>query len=213
MGKFKDLTGKTYGRLKALKIDEEKTKETKLTYWICECSCEEKTIKSLRAGSLNSGNVKSCGCLAKESKTRFQPVHGLKKHWIFNVWRGMKKRCYYKNNKCYKNYGGRGIKVYDGWINDVKSFHDYVLKLDNYGKDGYSLDRINNNGNYEPGNIKWSTNEEQSQNKRSNIVNAFTVKEIRKLFSEYSDIEIAEKFNLNRRYINHLRNNEIWKNI
>lgn len=93
--------------------------------------------------------------------------HGYSKTAIYVTWKDVKKRC--KNPKCpsYRNYGGRGIKICDEWENDFLAFYKYVSALPHYGEDGYSLDRINNDGNYEPNNLRWATKTEQSRNRRT----------------------------------------------
>ena len=96
----------------------------------------------------------------------------------------MKQRCYKPNHPAYKNYGGRGIKVCDEWLNDFKAFYNWARKC------GYShkltLDRINNNGNYEPSNCRWATRKEQANNTRSNI--RYTVGEETHTIAEWSRI-------------------------
>ena len=78
----------------------------------------------------------------------------------------MKHRCSNSNNVAYKYYGGRGIEVYNEWKDDFKAFFDYIMKLPNAMKSGYSIDRINNDGNYEPGNVRWATHTDQMNNTR-----------------------------------------------
>lgn len=91
-------------------------------------------------------------------------VHGKTKTRLYNIWRGMKKRCYMPNNKDYKNYGQRGIKVCDEWTNSFISFYDWAMS--NGYDDTLTIDRINNDGDYLPDNCKWSTAKEQRANQR-----------------------------------------------
>jgi hypothetical protein len=92
--------------------------------------------------------------------------HGLSHHPLYRVYASMIQRCYNENNPGYKNYGGRGIEVCDAWKNDPGLFLDYIERLPNFGEDGYSIDRINNDGNYEPGNLRWADRFIQANNKR-----------------------------------------------
>ena len=103
------------------------------------------------------------------------PVHGYaKKEVLYDVWNGMKKRCYYKNNPSYHSYGGRGITVCDEWIKDYMTFRNWAIE-NGYTR-GLSIDRINNNGNYEPSNCRWSTPKQQGNNKRTNTLLTFNGK-------------------------------------
>lgn len=94
-------------------------------------------------------------------------THGMSEMPLYNVWRGMRSRCFLKTSKSYKNYGGRGIKVCDEWKENFQAFYDYVSQLPHFEEKGYSLDRIDNDGNYEPDNVKWSTRKEQANNRRT----------------------------------------------
>lgn len=78
----------------------------------------------------------------------------------------MRSRCLNPNATGYKNWGGRGIKIYEKWIHDFNAFYEYVSKLPHFGEKGYTLDRINNEGNYEPNNLRWATRYEQTHNRR-----------------------------------------------
>ena len=162
-----DLTGQVYGRLKVIRIDE--VLSTRKTFWICECECgNEKTVRS---DSLKEGNVKSCGCLKKEQDKKNLEAnhsHRMSKTRIYQEWQGIKSRCLYVNNGCYERYGGRGIKICEEWTKSFESFRDWSFK------NGYSeiltIDRINNDGNYEPNNCRWVDNKTQCNNRRSNVV-------------------------------------------
>lgn len=161
MGKFIDLTGQKFGRLTVIERD---TSRTGRAYWICKCSCG--TVKSICGKNLRNGTATSCGCYNREVWTTKK--HGLSHTKVYYTWQGMRGRCFDMKDKRYKNYGGRGITVCDEWRNDFQTFYDYVSKLEHFGEEGYTLDRINNDGNYEPGNVRWATIEEQANNKTDN---------------------------------------------
>jgi hypothetical protein len=122
----------------------------------CLCDCGEK--KSIVLKSLRNNHTISCGCFHKEVKTN----HGLTGTYEYHIWNSMKQRCNNPKNISYKDYGGRGIKVCDRWLNSFNFF------LEDMGKkpDGYSLDRINNDDGYKPTNCRWATMKEQSNNRR-----------------------------------------------
>lgn len=174
MGKFKDLTGLKFGRLKVIGIAERRYSDKRKRhdyYWECLCECGNKCIVCGR--SLVRGNTRSCGCLHRESAIENvvkNHTHKLSRTTSYNCWRRAKGRCYNINNKSYKNYGARGITMYEHWIHDFAAFHNYVSKLEHFGETGYSLDRINNDGDYAPGNLRWADVNTQCRNRRSNIV-------------------------------------------
>lgn len=93
--------------------------------------------------------------------------HGLSDHPIYQIWQQAKGRCFNKKNQAYKNYGERGISMCDEWVNDPQAFYDYVTSLPGYEGPGLTLDRENNDGNYEPGNLRWATWSEQLFNRRT----------------------------------------------
>jgi len=183
MTKYKDLTGKKFGRLKAVEFDREKTKRK--AYWICECECGN--IKTVRSDMLQSGNTKSCGCIKKEqdrinlTKHHSHKMTGTR---LYKSWQNMKSRCYNPNDKRYERYGGRGIKVYDEWLNSSNSFIEWALS--NGYKDTLTIDRIDNDGDYEPSNCRWVDSKSQANNRESNIVveynnQEFTITELAEL--------------------------------
>lgn len=132
----------------------------------------------------------SCGCLKKQMLIDKNYKHGLSNHKVYGIWAWMLDRCYRQNNKKHDSYGGRGIKVCDEWRHDFKSFYDYVTSLDNYNEDelginGLTIDRIDNDSNYEPGNLRWATRKQQVLNRRLSTNNT----------SGYSGIHYAKKNN------------------
>ena len=170
-----DLTGKVFGRLTVLKEAEERSKKGYIQ-WICQCSCENKTIIVVPSNRLKSKKTQSCGCLQKETiskmnKERAQYSEEDRNNRLFRIWKGMLARTSYKSQKSYKDYGERGITVCDEWKNNFFIFKDWAFK--NGYSDDLTIDRINNNGNYCPENCKWSTRKGQENNQRSNIIISF----------------------------------------
>jgi len=111
-------------------------------------------------------NKKKNKCEKCISKNRMK--HGLSRSSVYKKWQNMVTRCYNPNTPYYKNYGGRGIAVCDEWKDDFEAFYDYVKSLPDFMKKGYTIDRINNNGNYELGNIRWADRKTQLKNRRIN---------------------------------------------
>ena len=166
---LKEVVGLKYNRLTI--IDEEPTiKYGNSTFRIMLCRCECGEEKVIMFQHLKSGRTKSCGCLnkemAKEKFIKLNIIHGNYDHPLFNTYKLMKNRCNNCESHNYKYYGGRGIKVCDRWLGD-DGFKNF---LEDMGErpEGTTLDRINNDGNYEPTNCKWSTYSEQNKNRRKN---------------------------------------------
>jgi hypothetical protein len=154
----KDLTGLQFGRLTVIKrVNNNKPYGSK---WLCKCDCGNELI--VFSNNLKRGNTRSCGCLALQLRTKHT-------HWgdkVYKAWDNMRNRCINPNATGYEYWGGRGIKVCDEWLNDFKTFYNYVSTLEHFGEKGYSLDRIDNDGNYEVGNVRWANKTEQNLNKR-----------------------------------------------
>lgn len=138
-------------------------------YFDCACDCGGKTITS--TSKLRSGHTSSCGCLRYErlKASRKNEKHGCSRNKNrrgsdeYVVWQGMKRRCTDPNNKRYKDYGGRGIRVCAEWLHSFEAFLAHAGKRPSME---HTIDRINNDGHYEPGNVRWVTRAEQNRNKR-----------------------------------------------
>lgn len=159
--KLIDLKGKKFGKLLVICRSE---KESKLPLWECECECGKRI--DVLGCNLRTGHTQSCGCFRKKIVFARSVKHGMSNNHLFGAWNTMKQRC--SNTKCqkYQSYGGRGIIVCEEWKNSFQAFYDYVSKLPHFDEKGYSLDRINNDGNYEPGNVRWATTKDQNNNRR-----------------------------------------------
>lgn len=155
-GEFKTaLPGERFGRLMVLSAKGKSRN--------CRCDCGNE-VSIDNACKLKSGNTRSCGCLRRELTGKTSRKHGASKTLIYAVWSTMIQRCTNPNNKKFYRYGGRGIMICQRWRESFQAF------LQDMGEPpaGHSLDRINNDGNYEPGNCRWAPTETQARNRSNN---------------------------------------------
>lgn len=168
MSKFIDLTGEKFGRLTVIK--RKGYSKSKKTQWLCKCDCGN--FKIINGSDLKSNKTRSCGCLRKEKAIIVAKSTNLKHNMThsrpYRIWSSIKSRCYYKNNIAFKNYGGRGIKICDEWRNNFEKFYEWAIE--NGYKDNLTIDRINNDGDYEPSNCRWISMQKQENNRRNNRI-------------------------------------------
>jgi hypothetical protein len=127
--------------------------------WICRCDCGNQ--RKVRGANLRQGAVRSCGCTVREASSKRVRKHGLSNTSEWRIWAGMRRRCRDERLPQYPLYGGRGIKVCERW----GSFDNFYEDMGPRPSTGHSLDRIDNDGDYEPSNCKWATQLEQQNNK------------------------------------------------
>ena len=158
--------GERYGRLTIIReVEPAGSSHKRVRRFLCRCDCGNEII--CRLPNLKSGTTKSCGCYRKFVSSNRRDCHHLQNTRIYRIWCGMKRRCYNKHNEHFDRYGGRGIIVCDEWKTDFMNFYDWAMS--NGYDDKLSIDRINNEGNYEPSNCRWANQKQQIVNSTAAI--------------------------------------------
>lgn len=157
---LRDITGQKFGRLTALEWAGSRRGGGAIWRFRCECG----SIVVCDGANVRNGRTKSCGCLKKMGPVR----HGMSHTTTHNVWVGMRQRCQNPNSPVFSDYGGRGIRVCDRW----QVFDSFLADMGE-APPGMSIERVNNNGNYEPGNCVWATPMEQMHNRRTTTFYSF----------------------------------------
>ena len=162
MSSGKDIGGRRYGKLVAIKPTGGTKNGSKI--WLCQCDCGNTKTTTVRM--LNSGKTSSCGCYKIEKARANLTTHNKRNTRLYTIWNHMKDRCYNPNSKIYRFYGGRNIIICDEWKNDFETFYNWAIN--NGYDDSLTIDRINSFGNYEPSNCRWITIQDQQRNRTNN---------------------------------------------
>lgn len=156
-----DLIGHVFGRLTVVDEVPERTKYGQIKM-VCICECGK--ITSVRKSDLRGGATSSCGCYQKQANVERNTTHGLSRGSLYYIWSGIKKRCCNPTHHNYASYGGRGITVCERWL---ESFENFLEDMGEGYKKGLQIDRRDNDGNYEPSNCRWTTPQQNAQNRGS----------------------------------------------
>jgi hypothetical protein len=175
--------GSSFGRLVVIKKGDTHRFPSGKTAskWICKCSCGNEI--SVMWSHLTSGHTQSCGCFREEARKTISRTHGMAKTPEYNIWCAMRARVGNPNNRHFKHYGGRGIKVCEEWD---KSFEKFFSDMGPRPTSRHTIERINTNGDYEPQNTKWDTYKNQQRNRRNNHI--IEVDGVSKCLTEWADI-------------------------
>lgn len=166
MTRNRDLTGESFGRLTVISLDEHRDRRGN-RWWLCQCECG--SLHLVRTSHLLSKGVRSCGCLAKDITRKLSWKHGLSATGEYRSWTSMMGRCRSPVNTEYFRYGGRGITVCERWL----QFENFLADMGKKPTPSHSIDRIDSNGNYCKENCRWSTAQEQNNNRRDNVYLTF----------------------------------------
>ncbi len=152
-----EMVGRRFGRWRVLAFANLNAQGQAM--WLCQCTCG--TRRDVWGGNLRNGSSTSCGCTKGEKKTTHGETVGRVQSIEFRTWASMLSRCYNQSVPAYRHYGGRGIKVCKAW-------HEFTNFLGDMGRrpPGRSIDRLDNDGNYEPGNCRWATPKQQANNRK-----------------------------------------------
>lgn len=213
MGKALNLTGQRFGRLVAIRsvgIDKHHS-----VRWLCECDCGRSHVATTNA--LRNGACRSCGCTNVENILRINAGrvrHNYKndpdRRLVYQLWKGMRKRCRDVNDKRYSRYGGRRIKVCPEW-DDPVAFVEWAMQ--NGYRHGLQIDRRDNDGDYSPENCRFVSHIVNRRNSSIAKLTEEDAKEIRALYSQggIRQVDIARKFGISQQEVSKIVNDKLWQ--
>lgn len=167
--KILELSGKEYGSLTVVARHGSLPPPSYQSLWLCRCKCGKYVV--VRVGNLTSGNTTSCGCMGSRSTlAKRSTTHGKSKTREYETYCRMIARCFNRNSKDFRDYGGRGITVCEEWLG-VGGFESFLSHIGPKPSPQHSIDRFpDTNGNYEPGNVRWATAKEQANNQNKTLI-------------------------------------------
>jgi hypothetical protein len=182
-------SGQKFGKLTVVSFHHKKervygNKKRTFCYYLCKCDCGNETIVAKDFLIRKKNPTKSCGCVSKNFLRSLTTTHGKSNTRLFRIWAHIKDRCFNVNNDAYKNYGARGIIICSEWKNNFMSFYDWAIA--NGYNEVLTIDRKNNNGNYEPSNCRWISVKGQHRNTRRNTFLCYNGE--KKCVSEWAEI-------------------------
>lgn len=172
MSKKINELGKKYGRLTVIEENPIRAKDGKVL-WNCICDCGN--LSTVAGKHLRTGHTQSCGCYKTEQTIKRFSVHGKTRSKVYNAWCNIKERCYNPNSTAYERYGGAGVIMHEEFIWSFQSFYSEVGDPPDETNE-WSVDRVDHTKNYEPGNLRWATHNQQAQNRgmQSNNSSGYT---------------------------------------
>lgn len=207
MSRLIDLSGQQFGRLTVIRRHAGALPRYGV-HWDCVCACGSETVT--HGTELKKGKARSCGCLQRELQGNKQRTHGMSGTPTFTAWARMKQRCYDRACPKYYRYGARGVIVCERWLNSFENF------LSDMGEkpSGRSLDRIDNDGNYEPGNCRWATASQQVRNRSISKLDATSVAEIKsRIGAGERQSAIARAFGVTQTQVYYIAHGKQWADI